>query len=129
MGAQHRGELTRFDVKSGQYVPYLSGMSAEHLDFSRDGRWMAYVAYPEATMWRRQARWQPAVAAHLPSAASCTCRAGLRTEEQIAFMASGTGQALEDPSNVSRKEVRPNNSCQGAQNEIATTAGHRTGRR
>ena len=52
VGAQHRGELTRFDVKSGQYVAYLSGMSAEHLDFSRDGRWMAYVAYPEATMWR-----------------------------------------------------------------------------
>jgi eukaryotic-like serine/threonine-protein kinase len=52
VGAQHRGELVRFDVKSGQYVAYLSGMSAEHLDFSRDGRWMAYVAYPEATVWR-----------------------------------------------------------------------------
>jgi Tol biopolymer transport system component len=52
VGAQHRGELVRYDAQSGQYVAYLSGMSAEHLDFSRDGQWMAYVAYPEATVWR-----------------------------------------------------------------------------
>jgi Tol biopolymer transport system component len=52
VGARHRGELVRYDAKSGQYVAYLSGMSAEHLDFSRDGQWMAYVAYPEATVWR-----------------------------------------------------------------------------
>ncbi len=55
VGAQHRGELIRFDAKSGQYVAYLSGMSVEHLDFSRDGQWMAYVAYPEATVWRSKA--------------------------------------------------------------------------
>jgi Tol biopolymer transport system component len=33
-------------------VPYLSGISAEHLDFSRDGQWVTYVAHPEATLWR-----------------------------------------------------------------------------
>ena len=33
-------------------MPYLSGISAEHLDFSRDGQWVTYVAYPEATLWR-----------------------------------------------------------------------------
>ncbi len=52
VGAQRRGELIRFDGKSGQFVPYLSGMSTEHLDFSRDGEWVTYVAYPEATLWR-----------------------------------------------------------------------------
>ena len=52
VGAQPRGELVRYDGKSGQFVPYLSGISAEHLNFSRDGEWVAYVTYPEATLWR-----------------------------------------------------------------------------
>jgi serine/threonine protein kinase len=52
VGAQPRGELVRYDGKSRQFVPYLSGMSAEHLDFSRDGQWVSYVTYPEATLWR-----------------------------------------------------------------------------
>ncbi len=52
LGAQRRGELVRYDTKSGQFMPYLSGISAEHLDFSRDGEWVTYVTYPEATLWR-----------------------------------------------------------------------------
>jgi Tol biopolymer transport system component/tRNA A-37 threonylcarbamoyl transferase component Bud32 len=52
IGAMPRGELVRFDAKSGQFVPYLGGISAEGEDFSRDGRWVAYVAYPEGTLWR-----------------------------------------------------------------------------
>jgi len=52
MGEQRRGELVRFDVKSGQFVPYLSGISAVGVGFSKDGQWVAYVAYPEGTLWR-----------------------------------------------------------------------------
>jgi serine/threonine protein kinase/Tol biopolymer transport system component len=52
MGEQRRGELVRFDVKSGQFVPYLSGVSAVGVSFSKDGQWVAYVAYPEGTLWR-----------------------------------------------------------------------------
>src|SRR5262249_37465013 len=37
VGTQRRGELVRYDVRSGQFMPYLSGISAEHLNFSRDG--------------------------------------------------------------------------------------------
>lgn len=51
-GWQQRSELVRYDSKSGQFVPYLGGISAEGLDFSRDGKWVAYVAYPEGTLWR-----------------------------------------------------------------------------
>ena len=36
-GWQPRGELVRYDSKSRQLVPYLSGISAMGLDFSRDG--------------------------------------------------------------------------------------------
>src|SRR5207249_1397582 len=49
---QPRGELSRYDLTSGQFAPYLSGISAEMLDFSRDGKWVAYVTYPEGSLWR-----------------------------------------------------------------------------
>ncbi len=54
-GYQGRGELVRYDPKSGQFVPFLSGISAGELDFSRDGQWVTYVSYPEHTLWRSRA--------------------------------------------------------------------------
>jgi len=52
IGTQPRGELARYDSKSGQFAPYLSGISAEGVDFSKDGKWVVYSAYPESTLWR-----------------------------------------------------------------------------
>lgn len=31
---------------------YLAGISVEHLDFSRDGAWIAYVSFPDGNLWR-----------------------------------------------------------------------------
>ena len=52
VGRTYRGELTRFDVKSGHAEPYLGGISAEWLDFSKDGQWVTYVSYPEGNLWK-----------------------------------------------------------------------------
>jgi eukaryotic-like serine/threonine-protein kinase len=52
IGVQPRAELVRYDSKSGDFVPYLGGISAGDLDFSRDGQWISYVSYPENTLWR-----------------------------------------------------------------------------
>jgi eukaryotic-like serine/threonine-protein kinase len=52
VGVQRRGELVRYDPRSGQFAPYLSGISADTVDFSRDGQWVAYVTVPEGTLWR-----------------------------------------------------------------------------
>jgi len=52
IGGQTRGELVAYDFKSGRPEPYLSGISADHLDFSRDGKWVTYVTYPEGVLWR-----------------------------------------------------------------------------
>jgi len=52
VGSQARGELARFDARSGQFVAYLSGLSAEGVAFSKDAAWVAYVAFPERTLWR-----------------------------------------------------------------------------
>jgi len=47
-----RGELVVYDSKSHRFLPFLSGISADEMDFSPDGKWIAYVAYPEGTLWR-----------------------------------------------------------------------------
>jgi Tol biopolymer transport system component len=52
VGVQRRAELVRYEAKSGHFVPYLGGISAGDVDFSRDGQWVTYVLYPEGTLWR-----------------------------------------------------------------------------
>lgn len=52
VGALPRAELQRYDLHSRQFAPFLSGISAGLLDFSRDGKWIAYVSYPENTLWK-----------------------------------------------------------------------------
>ena len=52
IGRTYRGELTRYDAKSGQFAPFLGGVSAEYVAFSKDGQWVAYVSYPGGTLWR-----------------------------------------------------------------------------
>jgi Tol biopolymer transport system component/DNA-binding winged helix-turn-helix (wHTH) protein len=54
VGEERRGELMRYDSQRRQYAPYLSGLSASGLDFSRDGKWVAYATYPEGVLWRRK---------------------------------------------------------------------------
>jgi len=52
IGTQLRAELVRYDFKSGEFVPYLGGISAGELDFSRNGQWVTYVSYPDDSLWR-----------------------------------------------------------------------------
>jgi Tol biopolymer transport system component len=51
-GTQARGELVRYDAKSQHFVPYLSGISADWVEFSRDEAWVLYVSFPEGSLWR-----------------------------------------------------------------------------
>jgi len=52
VGRRPRGELVRRESQSNRFVPFLSGISAEHVSFSTDGEWVTYVAFPEGTLWR-----------------------------------------------------------------------------
>ena len=52
VGRTFRGELTRYDLKSGRFESYLGGISAEYVSFSKDGQWVAYVSFPEGILWR-----------------------------------------------------------------------------
>jgi Tol biopolymer transport system component/DNA-binding winged helix-turn-helix (wHTH) protein len=51
-GVNLRGELMRFDKESRQFEPYLGGISAEFLSFSHDGRYVAYVSFPDGILCR-----------------------------------------------------------------------------
>jgi Tol biopolymer transport system component/DNA-binding winged helix-turn-helix (wHTH) protein len=51
-GSITRGELVRLDERTGQFQPFLGGISAEFVSFSPDGRFVAYVSYPEGVLWR-----------------------------------------------------------------------------
>jgi Tol biopolymer transport system component len=51
-GRKGRGELIRYDERRHEFVPFFGGIWAGDLSFSRDGKWVAYVSYPEATLWR-----------------------------------------------------------------------------
>jgi Tol biopolymer transport system component len=55
IGTQAQGELVRYDPRSRLFTPYLGGLSAQGVDFSRDGREIAYVAFPAGTLWRARA--------------------------------------------------------------------------
>ncbi len=46
------GELVRFDPLTKQLQPFLGGMSADRIAFSKDGQSMVYVSYPEGIMWK-----------------------------------------------------------------------------
>jgi eukaryotic-like serine/threonine-protein kinase len=55
VGRTFRGELVKYDSRSGQFLPFLGGISAEYVDFSKNREWVAYVSYPEGTLWRSRA--------------------------------------------------------------------------
>jgi eukaryotic-like serine/threonine-protein kinase len=52
VGDQRKGKLARYDAGAKRFVPFLSELSAEGVALSNDGRWVAYITYPEGTLWR-----------------------------------------------------------------------------
>jgi Tol biopolymer transport system component len=51
---ERRGELFVYRPEIDEWLPYdfPAEPSARHLSFSRDGEWVAWVEYPEGTLWR-----------------------------------------------------------------------------
>jgi eukaryotic-like serine/threonine-protein kinase len=52
IGTKARGELVRYDMKAHSFVPFLGGTSIFDTTFSRDGKWVSYVSYPDHVLWR-----------------------------------------------------------------------------
>src|SRR5208282_1122830 len=92
-GRQGRGELVRYDAQSHQFVPFLSGISAGELDFSRDGKWVTYVSYPDGALWRSRADGSDALQLTFPPISADLPRWS-PDGSQIAFVDSELGRPL-----------------------------------
>ncbi|MGC2449874.1 MAG: hypothetical protein WA477_19660 [Candidatus Sulfotelmatobacter sp.] len=55
IGVQPTVEVVKYAAKKKEFVPLIKGLSATDVDFSNDGKWIAYVAIPEGTLWRSRA--------------------------------------------------------------------------
>ena len=51
-GTVSRGQLSRFDATAKQFQPFLGGISAQGLTFSKDGQSVAYASFPEGILWK-----------------------------------------------------------------------------
>jgi len=51
-GTNRQGELVHFDTRIRQFERYLGGISADGLSFSPDGKYVAYITYPDRKIWR-----------------------------------------------------------------------------
>jgi serine/threonine protein kinase/Tol biopolymer transport system component len=52
VGQTLRGELSRYNPQTERFEKFLGGISAEYVDFSPDGRWLAFVTFPDQVLWR-----------------------------------------------------------------------------
>ncbi len=53
-GSRQSGELVRCTLGSGECLPFLGGIDAEGVSFSRDGQWVAWVT-SDGGLWRSRA--------------------------------------------------------------------------
>jgi serine/threonine protein kinase/Tol biopolymer transport system component len=106
LGKKQRGELVRYDMKSRQITPFLSGISAVYPTFSRDGKWVAYLSYPDYSVWRsrtdgteRKQLTYPPINALYPQISPNGSRVSFHTEKGELFLVSmdgGTPQKLDE---------------------------------
>ena len=105
-GSTARGELSHFDLKTRQFQPFLGGISAELVAFSKDGQAVAYVSFPDGILWRAKKDGGERVQLTSPP---------LRPESvswspdgsQIVFMSTSNHQGKEDAYLVSSQGGTP----------------------
>jgi Tol biopolymer transport system component len=51
-GYSLRGELSRMDPATKEIKPFLGGIPADNVSFSRDGQFITYASFPEGALWK-----------------------------------------------------------------------------
>ena len=93
IGGSPLGELLRYDARSQQFQPFLSGLSAIQLSFSKDGQWITYMSYPDGTLWRCRSDGSERLQLTLPPLTVLSPQWS-PDQKQIAFSAQAPGKAF-----------------------------------
>ena len=51
-GKSRGASFSRFDAETKQFLPFLAGISAQGVVFSKDGKSVAYASYPDDSLWK-----------------------------------------------------------------------------
>jgi DNA-binding winged helix-turn-helix (wHTH) protein/Tol biopolymer transport system component len=94
VGSIPRAELVKYVPQSGEFVPYLSGISAEGVAASRDGQLLAYTQFPDGTLWRTSASGSERMQLTFPPMRAFLPRWS-PDGQQIAFIGTPTGDHWE----------------------------------
>jgi Tol biopolymer transport system component len=97
-----RGELNRYDRKARVFEPYLGGISAQDVAFSRDAKWVAYVSFPEGTLWRAGADGSEKIQLTFPPIYAMLPRWSPDNKEIVFSDVGGTRPSLANMSKPSR---------------------------
>jgi len=105
-GTKQRGEFVRYDLQSHEFKPFLPDISATEPAFSRDGKWVAYLSYPDRALWRsrsdgteRKQLTYPPMTAYDPSISPDGSRVSFHTfdgELLLISMEGGTPQRIDE---------------------------------
>lgn len=55
IGVQPAVDVVKYEARKKKFVPVIPGLSATDLEFSKDGKWVTYVAIPDGSLWRAHA--------------------------------------------------------------------------
>jgi Tol biopolymer transport system component len=133
VGDQQRSELLRYNPAANQFEPFLGGLSAESLDFSRDGEWVAFVGYPDGALWRcrvdgtERLRLTPAsLRVYLPRWSPDGTQLAFRAESASLpvkiYTVSADGKQLKQLFSDGRNEADPSWSSDGKKMAFGRTA-------
>ncbi len=54
VGRLPQAAIMAYDPREKHWAPYLGGLSASEIAVSPDKKWIAYVSFPQATLWRER---------------------------------------------------------------------------
>jgi Tol biopolymer transport system component/DNA-binding winged helix-turn-helix (wHTH) protein len=92
IGQHERAEIIGYDKSSGNFVPFLGGISAFEVEFSRDGKWITYGT-SGALLWRSRSDGSDAVQLTFPPMRVAWPRWS-PDGQRIAFSAFAAGKAF-----------------------------------
>jgi len=112
VGSIPRAELVKYVPQTAELLPYLSGISAEGVETSRDGQWLAYTLFPEGTLWRSNITGTERVQLTFPPMRAFLPRWS-PDGKQIAFMGTAGGDhwttyVIPAPGGVARQMIPGN---------------------